>query len=101
MEVYIESNLLHSAVCLEAGILIDTFSPVREDFLTGKKPSYFGDQDVNNPEPRKIKGLRWWIIGLVCLATIINYIDRSALADHVARHFQRPGNGQERLRADP
>lgn len=28
----------------------------------------------------KLKGLRWWIIGLVCLATIINYIDRSALA---------------------
>ncbi len=28
----------------------------------------------------KIKGLRWWIIGLICLATIINYIDRSALA---------------------
>ncbi len=28
----------------------------------------------------KMKGLRWWIIGLVCLATIINYIDRSALA---------------------
>ena len=27
----------------------------------------------------KVKGLRWWIIGLVCLATIINYIDRSAL----------------------
>lgn len=27
----------------------------------------------------KIKGLRWWIIGLICLATIINYIDRSAL----------------------
>ena len=27
----------------------------------------------------KFKGLRWWIIGLVCLATIINYIDRSAL----------------------
>lgn len=43
--VYIEPNLLHSAVCHEAGILIDTFSPVREDFLTGKKPSYFGDQD--------------------------------------------------------
>ena len=33
--VYIEPNLLHSAVCLEEGILIDTFSPVREDFLTG------------------------------------------------------------------
>ena len=28
----------------------------------------------------KIKGLRWWVIGLVCLATIINYIDRSALS---------------------
>lgn len=28
----------------------------------------------------KLKGLRWYIIGLVCLATIINYIDRSALA---------------------
>ena len=28
---------------------------------------------------RKLKGLRWWIIGLVCLATIINYIDRAAL----------------------
>jgi ACS family hexuronate transporter-like MFS transporter len=27
----------------------------------------------------KVKGLRWWIIGLVCLATVINYIDRSAL----------------------
>ncbi|TRX72650.1 MFS transporter [Carboxylicivirga sp. M1479] len=28
----------------------------------------------------KLKGLRWWIIGLIGLATIINYIDRSALA---------------------
>ena len=28
----------------------------------------------------KLKGLRWWIIGLVGLATVINYIDRSALA---------------------
>ncbi|MEM1134349.1 MAG: MFS transporter [Bacteroidota bacterium] len=27
----------------------------------------------------KVKGLRWVIIGLICLATIINYIDRSAL----------------------
>ncbi len=26
----------------------------------------------------KLKGLRWWIIALICLATIINYIDRSA-----------------------
>lgn len=29
---------------------------------------------------RKIKGLRWWIIILIAIATIINYIDRSALA---------------------
>lgn len=27
----------------------------------------------------KIKGLRWWIIGLIAVATIINYIDRSAI----------------------
>src|SRR5258706_4542301 len=27
----------------------------------------------------KINGLRWWIIGLIGLATIINYIDRSAI----------------------
>jgi ACS family hexuronate transporter-like MFS transporter len=27
----------------------------------------------------KVKGLRWWIVGLVALATIINYIDRSAI----------------------
>ena len=29
---------------------------------------------------KKIKGLRWWIIGLIALATVINYIDRSTLA---------------------
>ena len=27
----------------------------------------------------KVKGLRWWIVGLIGLATIINYIDRSAI----------------------
>ncbi|WP_027419976.1 MFS transporter [Crocinitomix catalasitica] len=27
----------------------------------------------------KLKGLRWWVIGLIALATIINYIDRQAL----------------------
>lgn len=27
----------------------------------------------------KIKGLRWWIIALIALATVINYIDRQAL----------------------
>ncbi|MEQ9298147.1 MAG: cupin domain-containing protein [Cyclobacteriaceae bacterium] len=43
--VYIEPNLLHSAVCLEEGMLIDTFSPVREDFLDGSGVSYFGNND--------------------------------------------------------
>lgn len=43
--VYIPPNALHSAICLEAGILIDVFSPVREDFLDGSGVSYFGDKD--------------------------------------------------------
>ena len=42
--VYIEPNLVHSAVCLEEGMLIDVFSPVREDFLSGGEVSYFGDE---------------------------------------------------------
>jgi len=40
--VYIKPNLVHGALCLEAGILIDVFSPVREDFLDGSAVSYFG-----------------------------------------------------------
>lgn len=28
----------------------------------------------------KLKGLRWWIIGLIFIATVINYIDRTAFA---------------------
>ena len=27
----------------------------------------------------KVKGLRWWIIGLIMLITIINYLDRGTL----------------------
>jgi quercetin dioxygenase-like cupin family protein len=30
---FVESNAPHGAVCLEEGILIDTFSPMRQDFL--------------------------------------------------------------------
>jgi quercetin dioxygenase-like cupin family protein len=30
---YIEPDAPHGAVCLEEGILIDTFSPMRQDFL--------------------------------------------------------------------
>jgi len=43
--VYIEPNLVHSAVCLEAGMLIDVFSPIREDFMDGSTVSYFGDKE--------------------------------------------------------
>jgi len=28
----------------------------------------------------KLKGLRWWIIGLIFIATVVNYIDRTAFA---------------------
>lgn len=28
----------------------------------------------------KVQGLRWWVIALIALATVINYIDRSALS---------------------
>ena len=31
---YIPPNVVHGAVCLEAGVLIDVFSPMREDFLS-------------------------------------------------------------------
>lgn len=30
---FVPSNVLHGAVCLEEGILIDVFNPLREDFL--------------------------------------------------------------------
>lgn len=30
---YIPPDIDHGAVCLEAGVLLDVFSPVREDFL--------------------------------------------------------------------
>lgn len=30
---YIPSNAMHGAICMEAGVLIDVFSPMREDFI--------------------------------------------------------------------
>lgn len=30
---FIPTNVLHGAVCIEAGVLIDVFSPMREDFV--------------------------------------------------------------------
>ncbi|MCQ2127866.1 MAG: cupin domain-containing protein [Bacteroidaceae bacterium] len=31
--LYMEPNVLHGCKCLEAGVLIDTFAPMRKDFL--------------------------------------------------------------------
>jgi quercetin dioxygenase-like cupin family protein len=33
---FIPTNVWHGAVCIEAGVLIDTFSPMREDFIENK-----------------------------------------------------------------
>ena len=33
---YVPPNIEHGAVCLEAGILIDVFNPIRADFMNGK-----------------------------------------------------------------
>ncbi len=30
---YVHSNLIHGVVCLEKGVLIDVFNPMREDFF--------------------------------------------------------------------
>ena len=30
---YIPPNVVHGAVCMESGVLIDIFSPMREDFI--------------------------------------------------------------------
>ena len=40
---YVAPETMHGAVCKEAGVLIDMFSPAREDFLAGEDQSY-GDQ---------------------------------------------------------
>ena len=34
--IYIEPDAIHSSICLEAGILIDCFSPMRADFIQKK-----------------------------------------------------------------
>jgi quercetin dioxygenase-like cupin family protein len=36
---YVAPHLDHGAICLEAGVLLDSFSPAREDFLRGGDPS--------------------------------------------------------------
>ncbi len=34
---YIPPNVIHGAVCHEEGVLIDVFSPMREDFVDNRK----------------------------------------------------------------
>jgi quercetin dioxygenase-like cupin family protein len=33
---YIPPNVIHGALCIEAGVLIDIFSPMREDFISSE-----------------------------------------------------------------
>ena len=32
---YIPPNVIHGAICRKSGVLIDVFSPIREDFMDG------------------------------------------------------------------
>src|ERR1043166_3110263 len=42
---------------------------------------YAQSTDLTTAEPGfKLRGLRWWIVGLIFLATLINYIDRLTIS---------------------
>lgn len=41
---YIAPNLDHGAVCRKAGVLIDVFSPVREDFLDDDAEDFYAPE---------------------------------------------------------
>jgi quercetin dioxygenase-like cupin family protein len=43
--VYIPPDMPHGVVCLEEGVIIDVFTPAREDFLSGDAVSYFQNND--------------------------------------------------------
>jgi ACS family hexuronate transporter-like MFS transporter len=45
----------------------------------------------------KINGLRWWIIGLLILGSIVNYLTRSALAVVRASKPDKPAMTSEQL----
>ena len=34
---YVKPHVMHGVVCIEPGVLIDVFSPMREDFLKTEK----------------------------------------------------------------
>ena len=33
---FVEPDVVHSALCLEDGVLIDAFNPIRKDFIVGR-----------------------------------------------------------------
>lgn len=49
-------------------------------YIRKSKRRFTINYEVSLREPMKIKGLRWWIIGMIFIATVINYIDRTAFA---------------------
>jgi len=38
---FVEPNVMHGAICIEAGVLLDMFSPIREDFFENYKKGNF------------------------------------------------------------
>ena len=47
--------------------------------------------EIRTSSPRPIRGLRWWIGGLLFASTVINYLDRqtlSVLAPYLKRDYQ-------------
>jgi ACS family hexuronate transporter-like MFS transporter len=47
--------------------------------MPGGVPGGPPHQKRKETQVRTIAGLRWWIIALVCLGTIVNYLSRNAL----------------------
>lgn len=54
---------------------------------------------TNKYKRMKIKGLRWWVIALIALATVINYIDRQSITvlwPQIAEELYPNKSGDER-----
>jgi ACS family hexuronate transporter-like MFS transporter len=53
---------------------------MKKDARKFKMKGYETNNDANNANRFKLNGLRWYIVSLVFLATLINYIDRLTLS---------------------
>jgi MFS transporter, ACS family, aldohexuronate transporter len=62
------------------GLLELNFTPFPFHFSRPKMPEAKRTHLATTEAGFKIRGLRWWIVGLVFLATVINYIDRQTIA---------------------